>query len=186
MVDMIRTPLLLPAAVAASLVLAACGSSGNSSNKGGAAGEDKAFDGAVKFARCMRQHGVEMGDPQRTSDGGIVQKAGGPGKGAERGALGPDNPKFEAAQKACQKYMVQGGGKAPSPAEQAQRNDALIRYAQCMRGKGITFPDPQINGDKVMMMLPRSARPDSPKFKAADAACHPLMAKFGPKGRPGS
>ncbi|HEY6761847.1 MAG TPA: hypothetical protein VI318_20270 [Baekduia sp.] len=183
---MIRTRFLLPAAVAASLALAACGSSGNSPNNGKAPSEDKTFEGAVRFAQCMRQHGVQMSDPQRTSDGGIVQKAGGPGKGKERGDLGPGNPRFDTAQKVCGKYLVGGGGDAPSPAEQAERNDALIAYAQCMRGKGIDFPDPKIDGNNVSMMLGPGARPDSPKFKAADAACHPLMAKFGPKGGPGS
>jgi hypothetical protein len=68
---MTRNPLIL-AAVAGALALGACGS-GND-GKGGAAsasGQDKAFEGALKFSKCMREHGVDMPDPKREANGGI-------------------------------------------------------------------------------------------------------------------
>ncbi|WP_272473224.1 hypothetical protein [Baekduia alba] len=181
---MIRTPLLLILAACATLALAACGSSDENGDGSGKNGDDKAYDGALKFAKCMREHGVDVPDPERGSDGRITMKAGGPGKGPapKSNTFGPDDPKFKVASQSCQKYMVAGGGKAPSPAEQAKRNDAFIGYARCMRSKGIDFPDPQISGNGVKMMLGRGVRPDSPKFKAADKACHPLMAAVEPKG----
>lgn len=184
MVDMIRTPLLLLLGACAVLALAACGSSGKDDNSSGTSKDDKAYEGALKFAKCMREHGVDVPDPERGANGGILMKSGGPGKAdsGKRTSLGPDNPKFKAAQKSCGKYMVQGGGKAPSPAEQAKRNDALIGYARCMRSKGIDFPDPQISANGVKMMLGRGVRPESPKFKAADKACHPMLAAVEPKG----
>jgi hypothetical protein len=183
MADMIRTPLLLLLAAVAVLALAACGSSGKNNDNSGSA-DDKAYAGALKFAACMRQHGVDVPDPQRGSGGGIVMKSGGPGKGgpSEKGLLGPDNPKFKAAEKQCGKYIVAGGGRAPSPAQQAKANDAFIGYARCMRGKGINFPDPQISANGVKMMLGKGVRPDSPKFKAADKACHPMLSAVEPKG----
>jgi hypothetical protein len=186
MVDMIRVPLLLPLLAALSLALAACGSAGND-NANGKSDEDKAYEGALKFASCMRQHGVDVPDPQRAAGGGIMMQSRKDGaKGAEKSTtLGPDNPKFKAAEKQCDKYMV-GGGHAPSPAEQAKQQDALIAYARCMRSKGIPFADPEFSGNRVKMRVNAGVRPDSPKFKAADKACHPLMAAVEPKGAPGA
>jgi hypothetical protein len=115
-------------------------------------------------------------------------KAGAPRKGsggAEKStSLGPDNPKFKAAQKQCAKYEPKGGGDSEDPAEQAKRNDALIGYARCMRSKGINFPDPKISGNRVDMRIGPGARPDSPKFKAADKTCHAKLAAVDPEGAP--
>lgn len=61
--------------------------------------------GALKFSECMRKHGVtNFPDPQfSTGGGGIAVKIGG-----TKGSLDPSSPTFQAAQKACQKYI---GGK---------------------------------------------------------------------------
>jgi hypothetical protein len=183
MAHMTRTTLLL-AAVAAALALGACGSGKDDNTGGSAAGQqDKGFDGALKFAKCMRDHGVDMADPTRTADGGIMMKGGGPGKDK-----GPDDPTAKKANDACAKYMEQGGGggKAPDPAAMAKQRDAFVAYARCMRGKGINMPDPQVSGNGIRMTLGKGIRPDSPVFKAADTACHPLLAeteKAGPMGK---
>jgi hypothetical protein len=54
----------------------------------------------LAFARCMRQHGMNIPDPK--PDGGI-QVDGAKG-------VGPDDPKFQAAEQACQQYLPKGGG----------------------------------------------------------------------------
>jgi hypothetical protein len=54
----------------------------------------------VAFARCMRQHGMNIPDPK--PDGGI-QVDGAKG-------VGPDDPKFQAAEQACQQYLPEGDG----------------------------------------------------------------------------
>jgi hypothetical protein len=181
MVDMKPLAMMMVMALAA-LALAACGSSGNRSS-GKPSDDDKAFDNAVKLAQCMRQHGIQMSDPQRTAGGGIMMKSGRPGSGPEKGggANDPDSPKFKAADRACRKYEVApDDAHAPSPQEQAEHNDALIGYARCMRTKGINFPDPRIDGNKVSQRV--LGDPNTPKFKAADAACHSILAKFEPRG----
>jgi hypothetical protein len=188
MKNMMRTPpLLLLLVTASALALSACGGSGDGSAGGAGSNEDKAFDGALKFAKCMRDHGIDMPDPQRGNGGGIMlgrlksSGASGPEKGA-----GPKDPKFQAAQKDCGKFLQGGGGKAPSPAEQAKQRDAFVAYARCMRGKGITMPDPKVSANGIQMRLGPGANPDSPKFKAADAACHPILSAVEPKGaKPG-
>jgi hypothetical protein len=63
----------------------------------------KAYDALLKFAQCMRQHGVaKFPDPQ--PDGSLRIKA-------RRGdtSLDPNGPAFKRAQQACQ-HLMPGGG----------------------------------------------------------------------------
>jgi hypothetical protein len=96
--------------------VAACGDGGNNSggvaslsgaNKAttttsaGPASKQEAQKAALAFARCMRQHGIDMPDPD--PNGGIVIERSG------RNAPEPeDDPKFKAAQQACQQYEPKG------------------------------------------------------------------------------
>jgi hypothetical protein len=60
---------------------------------------------ALKFAKCMRDHGIpDFPDPNNS--GGIEIK-GSPGGG---GDLDPTSPQFQSAQKAC-KHLLPGNGK---------------------------------------------------------------------------
>jgi hypothetical protein len=67
------------------------------------ADQSKALDQALKFAQCMRSHGVDMPDPQ--AEGGGIS-IGGPGKNG----IDPRSPAFQDAQKACGS-LLPGGGK---------------------------------------------------------------------------
>jgi hypothetical protein len=182
MVDMIRQLLTLAAIAGAALALGACGSGKDDNSPGDR--QDKAYDGALKFAKCMREHGIDMPDPTRSSGGGILQKMGGPGK-QDRG---PNDPKLKVADKACAKYRELGGGEAPDPAAMAKQRDAFVAYARCMRGKNINMPDPKVSSHGIEMSIGKGIRPDSAVFKAADKACHTLLgnppggAKDGPDG----
>jgi hypothetical protein len=81
-----------------------------------AAQQQRAVAQALKFSECMRSHGItDFPDPQVSSSGGHV------GisiriKGGQGSNLNPNNPQFEAAQKACQSVAPFGKG-APSPAQ---------------------------------------------------------------------
>jgi hypothetical protein len=186
---MTRSPLLAAALLAAALGLGACGSSddGGGASKSASNG-DKAFEGALKFSKCMREHGIDMPDPQRVGTGGI-KLTGGPVKVSQ--------PKMKAAQAACQKYMQfgGGGGKRPSPAEQAKAQRAMLAYAKCMRSHGVDMPDPQLSSSGGATTFkfgaskpgsgssgdgPGGVNPDSPVFKAADKACHGKIDALGP------
>jgi hypothetical protein len=59
---------------------------------------------ALKYAQCMRQHGVNFPDPQ-FQDGGAKMSFGGPG-------MNPNDPAFKAAAQACSKNMPKGPGGA--------------------------------------------------------------------------
>jgi hypothetical protein len=187
---MTRSPLIL--ALAATLALGACGSDdgGGSGAPSNASREDKAFDGALKFSKCMRDHGVDFPDPQRVGSGGIKLTA---------RNINPNDPKTKAAQSACQKYMQIGGGETLDPARRAKLQEAALDYARCMRQHGVDMPDPQLSGKGGLTFQagPRSGgtggpstsgngkglgvNPDSPRFKAADKACnHFLGDREGP------
>ena len=186
---MTRSPLLL-AAVGAALALGACGSSDDDggSPTSGASRQDKAFEGALKFSKCMRDHGVDFPDPQRVGSGGI--------KITGRN-INPNDPKTKSAQSACQKYMQIGGGETLDPAKRAKLQEAALNYARCMREHGVDMPDPKLSGKGGLTFQagPGSGggnsgpgkgkglgvNPDSPKFKEADKACnHFLGDREGP------
>jgi hypothetical protein len=197
MSSMTRYPLIL-AALAGAMALGACGSAkDNNGGVAGAKGQDKAFEGALKFSKCMREHGIDMPDPKRVGNGGISISgpAGGPGKA--RLKRGVPDPKMKTAQAACQKYMDIGGGGPPmDPAQQARLQDAFFAYARCMRGKGVNMPDPKVSSHGVEMQMqggpgtvgngagpgPGGPGPESPVFKAADTACHHFLAQVERQG----
>lgn len=59
---------------------------------------------ALDMAKCMREHGIDMPDPQPGQGPGIrIQKG---------GKIDPDDPKFKAALEACKQYAPKkrGGG----------------------------------------------------------------------------
>jgi hypothetical protein len=108
---------------------------------------------ALKFAQCMREHGVPMDDPD--PGGGMGMKVGGPGI---------DQAKVQAAQQACRQYSPFGEG---GPQQDAARAERLRKFAQCMRDNGVpSFPDP----DGGMMRIEQSVATD-PDFPAAQQKC---------------
>jgi hypothetical protein len=67
---------------------------------------------ALKYAQCMRSHGVNFPDPKFT-DGGRGMTFGGPG-------INPNDPNFKTASQACSKVMpgAPTASQAPSGAGQ--------------------------------------------------------------------
>jgi hypothetical protein len=66
-------------------------------------------DAMVAFARCMREHGIDMPDP--TGDGLTVRRD--KGRGPD-----PDSEKFKAAEQACDHFLANlrpGGGAGGKP-----------------------------------------------------------------------
>src|SRR5262245_5918390 len=92
----LRHPSLLLLAVAGALALGACGGSNDPGGGSAKSDGDKAFEGALKYAQCMRDHGIDTPDPQRVGNGGIKQTM--------KAGANVDTAKVQAAQKDCQKY----------------------------------------------------------------------------------
>jgi hypothetical protein len=130
-----------------------------------------------KFTQCMRDHGVEMQDPQIGDDGSFTITA----QADAAAGSGPADPDFADANKACNKYLdgVINGGDADGPSaeeiEKMQRR--ALKFARCMRDAGFDFPDPQFesgNGGGGMVMIGgpgESINPSDPATQAAMEQC---------------
>jgi len=124
----------------------------------------------LKYAQCMRDHGVDMPDPD--PNGGMTLQ-GGPG----------DESKISAAQEAC-KNLLPNGGVPPTPS--AEDLEKARQFAQCMRDHGIAdFPDPDPNGGGIRINGDQNSdmNPDNPTFKAAMEACNSLAPGGGKNTR---
>ncbi len=180
----------LVGALALALAVAACGGdpkSGGVASLSGSGGHTTTTTNAgtgqdpkkaaLEFSKCMREHGINMPDPKFDSNGGITLGVK-PGSGVPR----PDDPKFKAAQAACQKYLPNGGQPIGKPNPQQQQQ--ALKFARCMRQHGIDMPDPNPNGGGLMVGggsggRTTKAAPDDPKFKAAQQACQKYLPKGG-------
>jgi hypothetical protein len=179
----VALPLLAALTLLAALAMTACGSDGGTggiATAGGAASQPdpsssapKLSDSerAVKFAKCMREHGVDMPDPD-------------PGTGAQGFAVkGADAAKMEAAMAACKQYAP-FGGKAPK-LDQAEI-ERMRQHARCMRANGVPdFPDPGADG--LIKIGPESGiKPDDPKLKAAMEKCKEYLPPMRAETRGGA
>ena len=130
---------------------------------------------ALKFAECMRSHGV-TNFPDPNVQGGI-----------QASGLNPGSATFQTAMNGCRHLLPNGG--VPTPAEQAKALAQALKLSQCMRSHGITdFPDPQSHaGGGISISLHSTPgsdlNPNSPKFLSAQAACVYLRLG-GPGGGP--
>jgi hypothetical protein len=152
------------AIVGVSTALVACGGSE-------ASGEDaqaKAEDAALDYAKCMREHGVDVPDP----------KPGAGGFGIQIQSSNPrENENFQDAQDACgdilQKAIPEGD--RPDPAEM---RDKLHEMTECLRDKGYDVPEPQVfgPGDRPPDNPPEPSKElqdlmDDPDFQQAQEDC---------------
>ena len=160
-----RVPPVLMA-LGCSLAIAACGTSGSSA----ATTASGASNAGLKFAQCMRSHGVSnFPDPGSHGGGFQVQLAGG---------TNPSSPAFQAAQQACQKIL---GPSPPRTPPTAAENAAALKFAHCMRIHGVpTFPDPTSSTGGIteglflhgmVFAIGSGVNPQSPAFTQATGAC---------------
>jgi hypothetical protein len=132
-------------------------------------------DAMLAFAKCMREHGVDMPDPQPGGQGGVVFNI-------DRNGI--DSETFQEAQEACGDIMQDAGfgpGRSMSPEDQ----DKLVAFAACMREHGIDMPDPQTTsggGGGAVRIGGDGIDPGSPEFQDAMEACQALMPGGGPGG----
>ena len=122
-------------------------------------------EAALAFAQCMREHGIDMPDPEFTGDGGVAIGIRGDGSTEEE---------MQEAQEACQPLMENAVGnlEPPSAEELQERQDQALAAAQCMREHGYDWPDPEFDeGGGVGIRLPEGLDPEDPEFQAAQEEC---------------
>jgi hypothetical protein len=177
---------VLGLALALALGAAACGGSpdgdgvatlggdgANDQQSGSGSAKKDPQEAALEFAKCMREHGVDMPDPEVDSQGRIRVTVG------SRGSKGnpPDPKKLEAAQQACGN-LLGGGGEGPGKLD-PKAQDAMLAFARCMREHGIDMPDPTGNGLVFNSKRGQGPDPSSSKFKEAERACDHHLADLG-------
>ena len=138
-------------------------------------------DAMLKFAQCMREHGVDMPDPS-------------PGGGVRMNGEGMSQDQMEAAQAACQKWMdmaePEDGGHELTEEEKQQ----FLDMASCMRERGYNFPDPTFDGGRVTQKMEKGEGeadlpgPDDPAFQkdAEECSAEAGLEPPGGVGGPGS
>jgi hypothetical protein len=138
------------AALLSALALAGLAGCGSKDQPPSGLPKANAQDSQVKFAQCLRQHGINAPDPQ-------------PGSGLRIEEQDSEKSKLDAALEACKQY---------NPKKDADRNDPAahdraVKMAQCLRRHGLKVPDPQpgqsleINADEA----------DQTKIQTAEDAC---------------
>jgi len=161
----------LAASLLAGILLAAGCSSGQSSLGGQAAQQltqSQSDQDMVSFARCMRDHGVQMSDP--------VHRPGHAGLSID---MPPQDTATRTGYAACNHFMapIVQMKNAGAAAQAAPHLAALTRYAECMRAHDIPLLDPNQLGEVDMGRLPGMLDVGrySPQFRSADAACRHLL-----------
>jgi hypothetical protein len=159
-----RPGILAAIPLALTLALAGCGGGDSGANvasvntakpsaaaSAAASGDPQAK--ALKFAQCMREHGIQMDDPE-------------PGKGVMfKMDKNGSQEKMQQAQEACKEFQPTGMGPGGKP--DPKQAEQMRKYSQCMRDNGVeAFPDP----DGGMLRMTGDAGED-PDFKAANEKC---------------
>ena len=170
-------PLLAAVLMTTALGVAACGSEPGSGADPASDTRQKMQDAALKFARCMRENGIDMPDPQPGQRGIRITQP-----------KGVSPQKMKAADDACQKYLDDVKPPELSEEQQKEFQEAALAHAKCMRAHGLDFPDPTFgaNGEAQIRIGPGNGRsdlnPDSPKFQEAQKACESKLPQLGGDG----
>jgi hypothetical protein len=133
------------AAIATAGAIAACGSNSPSSpSSGGHLTSAQAQQVAVRFAQCIRSHGVpNFPDPSSPRDfkGSFSSSA-------------AKTPAFQSARTACRHLLPGNGQPSQPPARSPAQIAAELAFARCLRGHGFpSFPDPTSSGQLSHEML---------------------------------
>lgn len=188
----------LVAVPALGLLLAAC--SGGASSEGIASLQEATDDGSsttapatstdpeqamLDFAQCMREHGVDMPDPEISPAGGgfafgITVEGGPAEEGAEEGPISSaELDQMMAANEACQ-HFLEGVVQEFEMPDMSEMQDQMLAFAQCMRDNGIDYPDPEFTADGGITMSIGPGEeggidPSDPGFQEAQEACQEIF-----------
>lgn len=178
--------------VAASALVAGCSASGSSGGVASVAGSGTTGASAtpapqgnteeqlLSYVQCLRGQGLDIPDPQVDAEGNLRL---GPPRGAGQGGGGRFDPsRFQAAQEVCGQPPAGalGGGRL----DQTEFQDAALKFAQCMRERGVDVPDPDFSSGAgpgaVGGLFGRGLDNDDPKVQTAREECRGAFANVLP------
>lgn len=136
-------------------------------------GGESEIDQMRAYAKCMREHGIDVADPEVNSDG----TAGGIGISVD-GEVGKE--KVDKANAACKKLMPNGG---EPPKMTAEDLDKAREMAQCLRDHGIDVKDPTMDDPGISVSAGDGGN-DPDEVNKAMAECSPEGAITGHKAEP--
>jgi len=183
---------LVALVVIATVALAACG--GSSSKRGVASlsgsnasaqssGSSKTSPAEFRsqllaYAKCMRDNGVSYPDPTFDANGNPSFNRGATGGGGGGFDQLRNSPNFDKARTACQSKRPNFAGQFQrTPAEQAALRKNLLKFAACMRSKGVKYPDPTFDANGRPRFGTgtggdfRDQNRNDPQFQSASTAC---------------
>jgi hypothetical protein len=154
--------------LAISLPAAACGGG----SPPGANRSDPVAQG-LAYSACVRAHGVKnFPDPATGPNGNVTVSGAG---------IDMNSPQMQAAEQACRSLDPGGSGGVSQPLTAAQQQ-ALLRWAACIRASGVpSFPDPAFSGGTPDFVF--SAKPDPGMLRLALRACQQYLSGV-PGGSP--
>jgi hypothetical protein len=144
----------------------------------GEAAEEDPEEAALAWAQCMREHGVDVPDPE-VGEGGRLTIRPGTGPGRRLGDV--DSDAFREAMQACGRPFGGSGPPAISDEQREELQETMLEFAKCMREHGVDMPDPDFSGEGGGGIFrfrgggPGSANPDSEVFREAQEACGEIL-----------
>jgi hypothetical protein len=124
----------------------------------------------LRFVACLRDEGFDIPDPRFGPNGNLI------GTVSAFAAIDVTSPEFLDGVEACQSELAALQPEL-DPEQQAERNEELLRFAECMRGQGIVeFPDPDpVSGLTVASFRGEDGRltidPFNSEFLDASSVC---------------
>lgn len=121
-----------------------------------------ADDALLKYADCMRDHGVQMDDPE-------------PGGGISIDAEGLSPEEVQAAEEDCADLREQALGEPEGGGISEEQKQRILDQVACMRERGYDVPDPTFDGGMATNGDNSGSNtgpaPDDPNFQRDAAEC---------------
>jgi hypothetical protein len=160
---------LVPAALAGTILLAACGGGSPEATPAASHGLPT-VQMLDSFATCMRSHGVPNFYFSRSSTSAANTPDNVLKLGPWIAPANPSSPQFQAAMQACRHVLPL---RHPSAAQTQAMLRRLVKEAACLRSHGYPdYPDPSAQGQGIVQPpLPADIDISSPQFLSAQQAC---------------
>ncbi len=138
------------------------------------ASEEDPQEAALEWAKCMRENGVDVPDPEIGEGGRLTIRPGGAGR-----RLGDvDSDSFRAAMQECGRPLGGAGPPALSDEQREELQETMLEFARCMRENGVDMPDPDFSGQGgggLFRLGGPGVDPESPTFRKAQEACQEIL-----------